>query len=552
MTFEADLVAALKEGRLTRRQFLRRAAGLGLSMSAVGALLEACGSAPASTPAATSAAGVVPTAPATEAATGAPAIAMTAPATEAATGATAAATTATAATTAPVAAATAAPSGGAKSVQVLVGFGSGNAPDQIPIEEQLAKKFTDAHGDTKVEFLRVPDSDAAQNKLTLTMNAGNPPQVILPSGVYGINVFIDQGVWADLTPYLKKDNLDVTQLFQAATLPAARGEGYYGKNSRVVVGIPVALHGHFLGYNKDLFQKAGLPDPTHTWNDPAWTYDKLLEYAQKLTLDKNGQHAGEDGFDADNIVQFGMARFDADIIWRGYGAHEYDPATRKVGYNTPEYIQGFQFAADLIHKYHVIPTDEAAAALSGATKTEEGTLQAWVTGKAAMAELCTCDLPTWGAVKTFKWDVAPIPRGPKRLFSYLNLDVGAIVDKATDKDAAWELLKSMLIDQGNEEQLSYESLKAIPPLKSNTAHFTDGVKRDFPTLDVNVLTDSLKYGSTESEDWHPAYIELGQTTGPLLDPVRRGEAKAADVAAKAQAAGQKVIDDWFAKHKLPS
>lgn len=543
MTLEEDLVAALQEGRLTRRQFLRRAAGLGLSMSTVGVLLEACGGAPATAPAATSAA-AVPTTAATAGATSAPASATTAGALEAATNAPAAATTA--------AAATAAPSGGAKSVQVLVGFGSGNAPDQIPIEEQLAKKFTDAHGDTKVEFLRVPDSDAAQNKLTLTMNAGNPPQVILPSGVYGINVFIDQGVWADLTPYLKKDNLDITQLFQEATLPAARGAGYYGKNSSVVVGIPVALHGHFLGYNKDLFQKAGLPDPSHTWNDSGWTYDKLLEYAQKLTLDQNGKHAGEDGFDPNTIVQYGMARFDADIIWRGYGAHEYDPATRKVGYNTPEYIQGFQFAADLIHKYHVIPTDEAAAALSGATKTEEGTLQAWVTGKAAMAELCTCDLPTWGAVKTFKWNVAPIPRGPKRLFSYLNLDVGAIVAKATDKDAAWELLKSMLIDQGNEEQLSYQSLKAIPPLKSNTARFTDGVKRDFPTLDVSVLTESLKYGSTESEDWHPAYIELGQTTGPILDPVRRGEAKAADVAAKAQAAGQKVIDDWFAKHKLPS
>ena len=140
---------------------------------------------------------------------------------------------------------------------------------------------------------------------------------------------------------------------------------------------------------------------------------------------------------------------------------------------------------------------------------------------------------------------------PKRLFSYLNMDVGAIVDKSKDKDAAWEMLKSMLIDPANEEQYSYQSLKAIPPLKSNTARFTDGITRDFPTLDVNVLTESLRYGSTEAEDWHPAFIELGQTAGPLLDPVRRGEAQAADVAAAVQAAGQKVIDDWFAKNKLP-
>jgi multiple sugar transport system substrate-binding protein len=508
MSQNSDRAAPGHHERLTRRQFLRQAAGLGLSLAAAGPLLAACG-APA------------PTAPG--------------------------------GATAPAGAATAAPAaGGARTVQILVGFGTGNAPNQIPIQEQLAKAFMDAHPDIKVEFLRVPDSDAAQNKLTLTINAGNPPQVILPSGVYGINVFIDQGIWADLTPYLKKDNLDLAQLFQEATLPAARGEGYYGKNSNVVVGIPVAMHGHFLGYNKDLFQKAGLPDPPHTWNDPGWTYDKLLEYAQRLTLDANGKHAGEAGFDPNNIVQYGLARFDADIVWRGYGAHEYDPATRKVGYNTPEYIEGLQFAVDLIHTYHVIPTQEAAAALSGATKTEEGTLQAWISGKAAMAELCTCDLPTWGAVKNFQWDVAPIPRGPKRLFSYLNMDVGAIVDKASNKDAAWELLKFMLIDPANEAKLAYESLKAIPPLKSNTNKFLDGVRNDFPNLDVNVLTESLKYGSTEAEDWHPAYIELGQTVGPILDPVRRGEAKAADVAAKAQEAGQKVIDEWFAKNKLPS
>jgi len=38
-----ELVGALSQGRISRRQFLQRAAALGLSMSAVGALLAACG-----------------------------------------------------------------------------------------------------------------------------------------------------------------------------------------------------------------------------------------------------------------------------------------------------------------------------------------------------------------------------------------------------------------------------------------------------------------------------------------------------------------------------
>jgi len=59
-----------------------------------------------------------------------------------------------------------------------------------------------------------------------------------------------------------------------------------------------------LWYNKDMFDKAGIEYPPATL-DKAWTWDEFIEVAKKLTLDANGKHPGEDGFDKNNIVQYG-------------------------------------------------------------------------------------------------------------------------------------------------------------------------------------------------------------------------------------------------------
>lgn len=57
-----------------------------------------------------------------------------------------------------------------------------------------------------------------------------------------------------------------------------------------------------LYYNKDMFDAANEPYPSA---DKPYTWEAFVEVARRLTLDKNGKHPGEDGFDKDNIVQYG-------------------------------------------------------------------------------------------------------------------------------------------------------------------------------------------------------------------------------------------------------
>lgn len=64
-------------------------------------------------------------------------------------------------------------------------------------------------------------------------------------------------------------------------------------------GAPLDQHMHGLFYNKDLFEAAGL-------SGPPTTGDELLEMGKILTLDANGNHPGDEGFDPANIVQYAI------------------------------------------------------------------------------------------------------------------------------------------------------------------------------------------------------------------------------------------------------
>lgn len=105
-------------------------------------------------------------------------------------------------------------------------------------------------------------SDVGAQKLTLGIASGNPPQIVMPTGLVNVNAFLDKGVWEDLAPRLDADGLKLDQLYLPALGRAARITPYYGPESTHVLALPVVAHGHFIGVNNDLFAKAGVPVPT--------------------------------------------------------------------------------------------------------------------------------------------------------------------------------------------------------------------------------------------------------------------------------------------------
>ncbi len=118
---------------------------------------------------------------------------------------------------------------------------------------------------------------------------------------------------------------------------------------------------HFY-YNRSLFDELGVEPPS---NDPdeAWTWDEFLEIARQLTVDTNGKHPGEAGFDATNIDRWGA-------FWptwwiplhaavQSNGADWVDPQTGKIALDNPAAMEALQRVADL-KLVHQVALSQAA------------------------------------------------------------------------------------------------------------------------------------------------------------------------------------------------
>lgn len=496
----ARLVDALHDGQISRRAFVEGGLRLGLSVSAVGTLLAACGSSSSSSAASS---------------TGTPAARLSG------------------------------------KVQIFVGFGTGNQPAQLAVQQALADAFMKQHPEVTISFLRVPSG--ARDKFTTLLAGGTVPDLVMPVGLYGISLFVDQKVWLDLKPLVERDAVSL-DAFSPATTAAVRVPNYYGAGSNAVIGLPVGVHDHALAYNADLFRKAGVAEPPQSWSDGSWTLNgAFLDAARALTLDRKGKHAGQSGFDAGNIVQFGLGHFFRETIFYDFGAHLYDASSRKAQLDSSGAVAGLQFAADLVNREHVQPSNSQIASLGAGAAGGDAEQFAWRAGKLAMIDMCTCDIRSpFGTNVSFTFKAAAMPAGPARRFCFLNLDLGAIPLASRNQEAAWEVLKFFTLDPGNERTLSYGSYGAVPPLSVNQHAFPDGIKQDLPGANPQEWLDGFSSASPENEAWFPAFTQVNDLVGKAFDQVTTGDAKASVALPQLQQQAQAAIDQWFAAHTLPS
>jgi multiple sugar transport system substrate-binding protein len=89
------------------------------------------------------------------------------------------------------------------------------------------------------------------------VSGGTAPELVGPNGVETSATYLD--LWADITHYIKAENFDTSDFYG----PAVELNQYPDKNT----GLPLGLYPSFIFYNKDLFDAAGLPYPTHDFND---------------------------------------------------------------------------------------------------------------------------------------------------------------------------------------------------------------------------------------------------------------------------------------------
>lgn len=286
------------------------------------------------------------------------------------------------------------------------------------------------------------DSNPADydTRLTTQLSGSNGPDIFWVSAQRA-SQFATTGAMVDITDMLSK-----------SSSPAAKTSDYFETSLQPftvngkIYGLPWIMQPVVVYYNQDLFDKANLTAPDGTWN-----WDKFLDYAKKLTTDKNGKHPGDSGFDKSSVTQWGCtlngwppAQM---FIWQNNG-DVIAPDFSSSPIDTPEAMGGLKFYADLINS-PMVPSQQIIKDRGFDTMFKNGQVAMFMGGAADATET---------QVK-FKCKVVEVPAGPTGTKATFGDVLGMGINKNTkNKDAAFQALVD-LTD-------AIQQWKVMPPRKS--------------------------------------------------------------------------------------
>jgi multiple sugar transport system substrate-binding protein len=292
--------------------------------------------------------------------------------------------------------------------------------------EQMVASFEKRNLDIDVDAIQIPYEEYLA-RVTAMMQNGESPDVGYLSG-YQAPIWANEGKVMDMTDLIEND----PQL--STTLLATR---YYYAPEKIA-GVNTAVEATLLFYNKSLFDEAGVPYPP---SDPtqAWTWNEFVAAAEKLTVDINGTHPNETGFDAEKIRAYGVA---FDKIYEGWTIYPFifsnggqmvnDDGTRLL-LDSPEASEAMQKLADLMWVQHVSPTPVQDQNLPGyVTMLQTGNLAMHISGHWSLLD--------YASVKDLKFGVAVLPKFKKPVTVVLGSPT-VIFSATKNKDAAIRFYK---------------------------------------------------------------------------------------------------------------
>lgn len=289
-------------------------------------------------------------------------------------------------------------------------------------QKEFDDKFAEAH--PEVEFSPTYNTWGDHNQIVPTWAAANTlPDIIYVHGRYAFPWNVE-GVLISVSDFIDQDTeFNVQGIWEEAL----RLYAYNGKQYE----IPYDHGPIILGYNKDLFDAAGVSYP-----DETWTMDNFLEAATALT--QGDSQWGYGGY-YNGIVGLGN---ELGISLTGpWGGEIFNEAEDKLLIDSAESMGALQWWADLIHVHKAAPMPAQAQAIPNGP---------WVSGQAAMFALASWGTPTLIQNAQFKWDVAPWPKGPAGAKAGSFGSGFGITRDSKHADMAWTYLHDYLSKEGME------------------------------------------------------------------------------------------------------
>jgi len=406
------------------------------------------------------------------------------------------------------------PNGGAV-VRWFIGLGGGGKPEQIAAEQKFAADFNASQKEVYLSP-EIYDNSVAANQLQIQIAAGNPPDIIGPVGVEGLNIFRDNLL--DLKPLIASQNFDMTKFD-----PALVNFFDMGKNG-ATIGVPYATYPSFIYYNKKLFDEAKLPYPPtkvgEMYQGKPWDMAAVRDLGMKLTVDKNGNDATSPDFDAANIVQWGF-----DMQWADdrsdteatiFGASSVVAADGKTAQITPQFTTGLKWFNDGVWKDHFIPTyPQIQSDLLGKGNQFQS-------GNLAMADthswyMC-CINPAAPAKPSFSWGVAVTPSYNGVTTAKLHADTFSILNTTKNAEGAFKAVSELV--KSPELLANYGAFPADPALQQT---FFDTTQKAYPDSKIDWSVPQAMLGYVDKPNhqaWLPDYQKSRSALKALYNKYR--------------------------------
>lgn len=289
-----------------------------------------------------------------------------------------------------------------------------NTEFQNQIQQPVQKRFPNI----RIERIELPATTTLQE----LFSSGTIPDIVFASNY---NPLKKVGAIEDLRPWFEKYHFDESRI-----KPYLMGYVKAASNNGEIYAIPYNSNQHILYYNKDVFDKFGVPYPP----DEQMTWEQTFELARKLTRVENG--VNYIGLDVEGLTGFS----------KSLALPILDPQTGKSFLTSPGWLRVFNATKESFEIPDFLPKDKTKYLWGRDVFMKDRTMAmrpAWLANMVGPLE----ELRQQGIESN--WDIAPVPNFEDQLGKTREAQVHSLIltKQSKYKDEAFQVMSFLLSDE---------------------------------------------------------------------------------------------------------
>jgi multiple sugar transport system substrate-binding protein len=318
------------------------------------------------------------------------------------------------------------------------------------------------------------ETDGYQNTLITEFAAGAAPDVFWIPGS-DLARFVGEGTVLNLADLAAADADFDASVFYPQQIEQLMFNPEDGSMEGALWGLPRDASAMALYYNQDLFDAAGVDNPTIQLENGEWNWDTFFETSAAIS-DLGGDTYG-----------FGMSNWwgNWELFINAAGGSYFNEDRTACALNSPEVENALTFMRSLYESEVAVPYGSDVEA-------------PFVAGQVGMFLNGRWATPNLLSQATFNWNVAEVPAGPAGQSNFLFWGAYVVNANTANPEAAWELVNALT---SADVQSQVAALGANFPSRVGDEVLA-AVNEAFPQLNNAAFTNAMaNYAVPEAALW---------------------------------------------------